>query len=229
MNLDAIYELTPNAAELIAERQMTLIKWSVYDTIAAHPGALARSLASRLGMEPASLGLILEEFQTAALIHEPEMSRAEYLERIKPKVDAPEAKEEATLAAAPVAEVAMAPERKVSFTLRKSGSRVAAVVPPMPPPPPVLPRAWLIKPLLDFVRAKAGGGSLGQLAVYRTFLKVPQELLKASKVEQLDLDSPDIQISDVTLLNAIRKGATEVLGVGDDALPETPECEPAGK
>ena len=224
MNLDSIYELTPNAAELIAERRMTLIKWSVYDTLAAHPGALARSLAARLGMEPAALDTVLEEFLAANLIHEPELSRTEYLDRVKPKAEVPVAKEEITFAAVPAAKVALAPERKVSFTLRKNGSRAA--VAPTPPPPSVV-RAWLIKPLLDFVRERAGGGSLGQLAVYRTFLKVPQDLLKASKVEQLDLDSPDLQISDATLLNAIRNGAREVLGVPDDALPETPERLPA--
>lgn len=215
MNLDAIYELTPNAADRIAEQRLTLIKWTVLEFLTAHPGAIARTLATRMGMDGNAFGTILEEFIAAGVIHEPELSRSEYLERIKPTPIEP--------LALPSQEGIATPERKVSFTLRKRPSREEG--PPLPTSE-ALPQAWLIKPLLDYVRERAGGGSLGQLAVYRMFLKVPQDLLKASKLEQLDLDSPDLQVSDAGLLGAIRQGACEVLGISAEALPASPAYLP---
>ncbi len=69
-----------------------------------------------------------------------------------------------------------------------------------------------LRELLDFVIQHAGGGTKGQLAVYRIFLKVPTTLLRDSGIRSLNVVTSDLEISDPTLRSAILAAVEEVLG-----------------
>ena len=70
-----------------------------------------------------------------------------------------------------------------------------------------------LKPVIDFIVQQAGGGTVGQLAVYRVFLKIPTQLLQAAKVESLNLVTDDVEIDHPPFREAVLNSVTETLGV----------------
>ncbi|HSI85548.1 MAG: hypothetical protein ACAI35_01425 [Candidatus Methylacidiphilales bacterium] len=70
-----------------------------------------------------------------------------------------------------------------------------------------------LKPLVDAIVNKAGGGTKGQLAVYRVFLKVPSDLLKAAGVGKLSLIDQNAAIKDPVLWETILRATMEVAGL----------------
>lgn len=79
--------------------------------------------------------------------------------------------------------------------------------------------SWLVQPVLDSLRAKAGGDPLvGQLLAYRVFLRVPANLLQAAGIRSVCLIEPDLRISDPRLKAAIEQALREVAGL---SWPET--------
>jgi len=79
--------------------------------------------------------------------------------------------------------------------------------------------SWLVQPVLDALRAKAGGDPLvGQLLAYRVFLRVPANLLQAAGIRSVCLIEPDLRISDPRLKAAIEQALREVAGL---SWPET--------
>lgn len=69
-----------------------------------------------------------------------------------------------------------------------------------------------LRRVLDFVMGTAGGGTRGQMAVYRTFLKVPVSQLQKSGIRSLDLNNTELQITDPALQNSILEAVRDVVG-----------------
>lgn len=87
----------------------------------------------------------------------------------------------------------------------------AVAAPPSVPaaaPAPPLP----LRQVLDFVMDRAGGGPKGQLAVYRTFLKVPMHQLRESGIKSLNVTTADLMITDPALQQSLLKAVASVVG-----------------
>lgn len=124
----------------------------------------------------------------------------------------------------------------------------AAPLPPPPPlappsPPPLPPEALQaayeaqaatdeqddapeqggirLKPIIDFIQSSAGSGTLGQLTVYRVFLKIPPNLLKEAKIQSVKFVDDSFRISSTELQSAIRDAVKKTLkmDVPHDLLP----------
>jgi len=70
-----------------------------------------------------------------------------------------------------------------------------------------------LKPLIDFIVKQAGGGTTGQLAVYRVFLKVPLDLLHRAKIRSFQLVDETFEIHSPQLAQIILAAVRETLGV----------------
>lgn len=85
---------------------------------------------------------------------------------------------------------------------------LAAASVPLSSQPASPSNALSLRSVLDFVMGHAGGGNRGQLAVYRTFLKIPASQLRESGIKSLDLATSEVQITDpalqVSILNAVQ-------------------------
>ncbi|MBS0659284.1 MAG: hypothetical protein JSR82_13665 [Verrucomicrobia bacterium] len=90
-----------------------------------------------------------------------------------------------------------------------------APVPATPPPASPLP----LREVLDFVMDRAGGGPKGQLAVYRTFLKIPMHQLRESGIKSLNVTTSDLMITDPALQQSLLKAVASVVGEPFDREP----------
>ncbi|HLP08402.1 MAG TPA: hypothetical protein VK178_09560, partial [Opitutaceae bacterium] len=114
----------------------------------------------------------------------------------------------------------------IRFALRRGG--VVCERPPVSPAT-VAPAAaanaegWRLRPLLEALVRRGGGGVQGQLLAYRVFLRVPAELLDRAGLHSLNLVEDDFVIREPELYAAIRRSMREVAGFEDDtpAAPTT--------
>ncbi len=67
-------------------------------------------------------------------------------------------------------------------------------------------------PLFDFVRSNKGDGLMGQLALYRLLLHLPQQLLEHSAWPQIELLSNSPSTTNSTLKIAFEQAAEEIVG-----------------
>lgn len=125
----------------------------------------------------------------------------------------------AEFAARPAAPAPAAPAKPAA-----TGSAVSLRLGPAPVPPVVSIRlargegapdspAWRLRPVLDAISAKGGGGIPGQLLVYKVFLQVPADLLKASGIESVNTVSDSLVVRDVRLRSAIIEAARQHAGI----------------
>jgi hypothetical protein len=66
---------------------------------------------------------------------------------------------------------------------------------------------WRLRPVLDAIGAKAGGGLAGQLLVYRVFLNVPTDLMQAGGLHSLSFVDENFVATHAPLRTAIIKAA----------------------
>ena len=169
-------------------------------------------------MELARIVATVEKLQSLALIRVVEISLEEFFRRfVEEPADGP------------------APEgKRVSAALRRDLGE--SEVEPTPSAAPVDTRPTRarvsaqnqasaqdelpLKGLLEFIIAEAGGGTVGQLAAYRVFLKVPNELLKQNGINTLNLVGADFVIRHAELRRILLGAVEEVLGRPYD--PPTP-------
>ena len=78
-----------------------------------------------------------------------------------------------------------------------------------------------LRPILDAIGAKAGGGVAGQLLVYRVFLQIPTELMHAAGLHSLNLVDDHYTIAHSALRAALAAAARRHAGVDIDALLTT--------
>ena len=75
----------------------------------------------------------------------------------------------------------------------------AAALAPCPP--------WKLRPILDAIGAHAGGGVAGQLLVYKVFLQLPPDLLKAAGLESLSVVDDKFTVTHPSLRPALVEAA----------------------
>ena len=106
--------------------------------------------------------------------------------------------------------------KRVSFSLRRGETTARPFASAPPPARPAAPakaaQEHRLKPLLDFITAHSGGGTVGQLAAYRVFLKVPNDLLRQAGIKSLNLVSEDFAVRDPHLWRVLLNAVEEVLG-----------------
>ncbi|MBW8781541.1 MAG: hypothetical protein JF599_06610 [Verrucomicrobia bacterium] len=76
-----------------------------------------------------------------------------------------------------------------------------------------------LKSVINFIVQHAGGGTVGQLAVYRVFLRVPAALLQAANIRSLKMVDESLTLHSPELIAAVLRAVRETLHV---------EYEPAG-
>jgi hypothetical protein len=92
-----------------------------------------------------------------------------------------------------------------------------ASLPPVTPPPPTK-RTMKLSAVVDYVVSLVGNASLGQILVYRVFLRVPPELLLAEDIASVYLSGDTSVITGEKLQKAI---ADAVHAVVKKALPDS--------
>ena len=75
------------------------------------------------------------------------------------------------------------------------------------PAAPASSSKWRLRPVLDAIGAKAGGGVAGQLLVYRVFLNVPSDLMQAGGLHSLNFMDDHFVAAHAPLRAAIIKAA----------------------
>ncbi|MET0262629.1 MAG: hypothetical protein ABW223_07010 [Rariglobus sp.] len=75
-----------------------------------------------------------------------------------------------------------------------------------------------LRPVLDAIGAKAGGGVAGQLLVYRVFLQIPTELMQAAGLHSLSLVDDHFTVQHPPLRAALADAARRHADVDIDAL-----------
>jgi hypothetical protein len=111
------------------------------------------------------------------------------------------------------APVAMNQTEVMEFTLGANPTAAASVTPAEPPMAEAASERLRLKPLIDFIVKHAGGGTVGQLAVYRVFLKIPLNMLHAAKIRSLQLVDETFEIHSPPLTQVILSAVRETLGV----------------
>jgi hypothetical protein len=97
---------------------------------------------------------------------------------------------------------------------------VPVAVLPVTPPAPVAPpkRTMKLSAVVDYIVSLVGNASLGQILVYRVFLRVPPELLLAEDIASVHLAGDTSVINGEKLQKAI---ADAVHAVVKKALPDS--------
>lgn len=108
--------------------------------------------------------------------------------------------------------------RRPSLSLRlcRSGFTAASA----PAEPPSRTTVWKLRPVLDAIGGKAGGGVAGQLLIYRVFLNIPTELMHAAGLHSLSLVKSDFTVTHPGFRAALAEAARRHADVDIDRLPE---------
>jgi hypothetical protein len=109
-------------------------------------------------------------------------------------------------AAAPPAVLASAVMEETAPAFQRA---TAATPPPLAPVAPV--GALKLKSVVDFIVEQANNSSLGQLTVYRIFLRVPPVLLQAEDIVSVHLVDDPTLVKTPELKKAIADAVSEVL------------------
>ncbi len=88
-----------------------------------------------------------------------------------------------------------------------------------PNPTPAKTSMWKLRPVLDAIGGKAGGGVAGQLLIYRVFLQIPTELMQAAGLHSLSLINNDFTVTHPEFRSALAEAARKHADVDIDQLP----------
>ena len=81
-----------------------------------------------------------------------------------------------------------------------------------------LVRPRKLRPLIDAITRKGGGGLNGQLLVYRVFLRVPPALMFNAGIKSLSLVDDSLELQDEETYGVIRAAAQSVASIDLDAV-----------
>ena len=108
-----------------------------------------------------------------------------------------------------------APKPSLPPPLKAQPAPVAAII--TPPAPPLAPQPargagpMRLKAVVDFIVSQVGNSSLGQLVVYRVFLRVPPQLLQAEDIASVHLLNDQSVVKTEALKQAIASSVMQVL------------------
>ena len=107
----------------------------------------------------------------------------------------------------------------VNLRIAATRSPAAAAPPPRTDAPAAASTDGLrLRPILEAIGAKAGGGVAGQLLVYRVFLQIPTELMHAAGIHSLSLVDDQFTLRHPELRAALADTARRHAGVDIEAL-----------
>jgi hypothetical protein len=173
--------------------------------------------------------LAIPENELAAILHN--LSHVGLLERLPPNGAHPNAgaDQHATQPAPPPPPAGLNPPPPPSREEQEAAAAQEQAEPTSPAPAaaPAGPgvgsngHGVLLKPVIDFIQNSAGSGTLGQLTVYRVFLKIPPHLLKEARIQSVKFVNDDFRIESPELQQAIRSAVKRTLNkeVPEDLLP----------
>lgn len=75
------------------------------------------------------------------------------------------------------------------------------------------PSAWRLRPLLQAIEQKGGGGLPGQLLVYRVFIHVPADLMHAAGIQSISLVDDNVVIRDRAFYDSLCQAAHAVASI----------------
>ena len=168
-------------------------------------------IARSWDLNPDALAAVADKLKIAGLLVCADYTFAEYQAALQSNQATP-----------PVAEPAA---RKYSASLKRRGptgvvaaAPAASALPASEPVSSVMGSpergpGFQLRPLINFIIQQAGGGTMGQLAVYRVFCQVPNELLLKSRITSLNLVGDSFVIQDVVLKTRLLEATRTVLGV----------------
>lgn len=109
------------------------------------------------------------------------------------------------------------PKPLVSFRL-EAPRRSADATPSAPVAKDNTSAGLRLRPVLDAIGSKAGGGIAGQLLIYRVFLQIPTELMHAAGVHSLNLVDDTFTLHHPALISALTEAARRHAGVDLEAV-----------
>ncbi len=111
----------------------------------------------------------------------------------------------------PKPEEAVPPAMPASAVMEESAKAFPAATPEPAPKPPAAQGPMHLGKVVDYIVSHVGNSSLGQLVVYRVFLRVPPQLLQAEDIVSVHLaDDPSV-VKTEALKKAIADAVVEVL------------------
>ncbi len=208
------------AGGLDSDLRLSPPEWRLFTAVDGR-SSLAE-LARRFELSGEAIALLAEKLKAAGLLAHAEYTTAEYHELFNSTT------EPAAPVSVPSSSAGEPGPRKFTASLKRRVAGGAAT-----PPPPAASRpevagpdrdsraaallnrreSFHLRPLIDFIVSTAGGGTKGQLAVYRVFCKVPNELLLKSRITSLNLVGDDFEIQDANLKTRLLEATRSVLGV----------------
>lgn len=220
LEIEVLRRSTPTGG-LDPDIRLTPPEWRLF--MAADGRANLADLARRLELSGEAMVLLAAKLKAAGLLAVADYSAAEFHEQFASTAEP----EPTPVVAARAMPTEVAP-RKFSASLKRRTHGVAGAAAPTTAgraetvsPAPALPIAvtaertesFHLRPLIDFIVSTAGGGTKGQLAVYRVFCKVPNDLLLKSRITSLNLVGDDFEIQDTQLKTRLLEATRSVLGV----------------
>lgn len=196
MHIDSIYQTTAQAEQFVQTAGLRAVEWKLLISIAQMKGFTVRQIARELSIGEEASEKGIRRLLELSLIHDPEITWNHFATLFPSLVPQPE----------PVlpknGSAEMAPVRlTIKRAVHPNAQRNASSAEPL-----------RLKPILDFIRQRSGGGSLGQMAVYRVFLKISPELLKRSGMDTVNLDDDILVVEDPALTIELLQAVREVVG-----------------
>jgi hypothetical protein len=199
--------------------------WAVFAQLAQARNAT--ELANHLKLDVEAVNAALRRLVRRKLIRKHVLAWRDYAATATPLAPATPAPAINT----PVAHVAIPSQRSPILSFRitspSAPARPAPAIsfsinpsrPAAPVSAPAAPTDGLrLRPVLDAIGAKAGGGVAGQLLVYRVFLQIPTELMQAAGLHSLNLVDDHFTLRHPELRAALADTARRHAGVDIEAL-----------
>jgi len=228
------YARTPDCADRIVDLKLPPELWAVF-ALTAQP-VTAEQIAKKTGLDPEAALASLRSLTRRKLVRKHVLGWQDYL------AAAPAPVPVVTTALAVTPSVAASPSPSIATPILSVTVTPPALRRPADPimfsfrnpeadarrqardaglirftvrktPPPSSAAAWKLRPILNAIVEKGGGGLTGQLLAYRVFLGIPAEITSAAGLSSLSLVNDDFTVTDPRLMDALTTAARTVAGL----------------
>jgi hypothetical protein len=222
VDLQAVFKATADCQERMQTARLRNVEWSAL--FSCNGERSLHEIGRFLDVSEFEIKAIAENLTRQGLIEETAISMEQYVRNTGrgPEADRATSLQEFLRGGRPEASepAPQMPAAPAPPPARKLPPVPAQHAPsPSAPPPVAAPRRALrLKALIDFIVSRFASSTEGQLAVYRTLLRVPPELLKRAGIVSLQLVDDETIVDDLELQQAITSAVAKVLSV---KLPES--------